>query len=171
MVDLLIHILKLISPSLFIANLRALPFTATGIICRSPVLDMAVLEKRPAWRGVLVAREKTIQCLECLNPPFTMPQELQLEGAFKEAFIFNSCGMGHFVLRPLGTTANLVHKWIEFNTYLRNQAKVGVVLLQDWELFILPPKSIPVADLSAEVYYRARAKLKSPACVSQTQGD
>lgn len=130
---------------------------------------MAVLEKRPAWRGVLVAREKTIQCLECLNPPFTMPQELQLEGAFKEAFIFNPCGMGHFVLRPLGTTANLVHKWIEFNTYLRNQAKVGVVLLQDWELFILPPKSIPVADLSAEVYYRARAKLKSPACVSQTQ--
>ncbi|XP_024389114.1 uncharacterized protein [Physcomitrium patens] len=84
---------------------------------------MAVLEKRPAWRGVLVAREKTIQCLECLNPPFTMPQELQLEGAFKEAFIFNPCGMGHFVLRPLGTTANLVHKWIEFNTYLRNQAK------------------------------------------------
>lgn len=83
----------------------------------------------------------------------------------KEHLLFDSNGLNRFILKPLGNSARFIHKWLEFNRYLLEQAKVAVIKLDEWELFIPPPSCNPVANLCINVYYRPKAP---PAAVNSS---
>lgn len=76
----------------------------------------------------------------------------------KEFLLFDSNGLNRFILKPLGNTPRFVHKWLEFNRYLLEQAKVAVIRLDEWELFIPPPNATPMANLCISVYYRPKSR-------------
>jgi len=64
--------------------------------------------------------------------------------------------MNRFILKPLGNSAKFVHRWKEFVSYILAQAKVAVIKLDEWELFIPPPTCIPSATTCINVYYRPK---------------
>ena len=79
-----------------------------------------------------------------------------MEEKFKEHLLFKpeNLNLPHFILKPLGTGVSFVHKWMEFLRYLLDRAKVGVVIMEGWELLIPPPVATPIASSPLKVYYR-----------------
>jgi hypothetical protein len=53
------------------------------------------------------------------------PEELVLDGRFKELPLFKSDGLKFFDIRPIGNEPSPVYKWIQFNRYLTEHAKVS----------------------------------------------
>lgn len=53
------------------------------------------------------------------------PEELVLDGRFKESPLFKSDGLKFFDIRPIGNEPSPVYKWIQFNRYLTEHAKVS----------------------------------------------
>lgn len=123
---------------------------------RPPPVTMAAPSRQPPWQGALMAKGKTVQCVECEAAPFALPEELHLDDKFKEHLLFKPERMNlpHFVVKPMGTGVGFVHKWIEFLRYLLDRSKVGVVILESVELLIPPPATTPVASSPLKVYYR-----------------
>ncbi|KAL3038645.1 hypothetical protein AAZX31_01G143900 [Glycine max] len=88
---------------------------------------------------ILQKDRKIISAVKCLDPPFELPQELNITSLVSTKKISNLSKFPQFSLNPAPDTSRDLKEWGIFLNFLHKYDKVAIINFQKYKFFILPP--------------------------------